>query len=396
MKYILWGLLFVSSTVFAQFSYIPASRTLRPGGVEYDFGADYFQTSKVVDDNGRALNLADGTYYQSLDLSGTGRYGFTKELEMMVSFNARVISAKDIIGTEEYAFNRTGIESATAGFKYGFDEEDGVKYAFEGWYKKALFSNKDYTSGAEPTEIALGEDSREIAIGPSMYIRTNSNNFLSLRVLYRSPAQDLSSEIYSEIEGAMVWSHFAFAIGMENNYSMEGDSYSSDPESKPEIYNGPSEMYNSINRSWSAPYGKVNIALGKTWRIEGRYTQILTGNSTDLGPRISVHLIKRKEDYKEFAKRDSQFKEYTIEGEVSKISNARTACVVNKGLTSGLKEGMPVDFYHFDYVDGNQLIARGVVVKAGASKSMVKILKRYSKERVKEGTVIRAGIITDR
>jgi len=193
----------------------------------------------------------------------------------------------------------------------------------------------------------------------------------------------------------LAWQYVTFAVGMENVYSLETDSYSSDPENKPQVYNGVSEMYNSINRSWSAPYVKSHIALGQFWRIEGRYTQVMTGNSTDIGPRISIHLIKRTETVKEFAKRDSQFKEYTIEGTVSKISKNRSACVVDKGLADGLKEGMGVDFYHFDYVDGNQLVAHGVVVKSGASKAMVKIKKRYSKKRVEEGTVMRSGLISE-
>jgi hypothetical protein len=96
---------------------------------------------------------------------------------------------------------------------------------------------------------------------------------------------------------------------------------------------------------------------------------------------------------KDFSRRDSQFKEYTIEGTISKISKNRSACVVDQGLASGLKEGMSVDFYHFDYVDGNMLIAKGFVIKAGASKSMIKITKRYSKKRLEEGTVMRAGMI---
>ena len=54
---------------------------------------------------------------------------------------------------------------------------------------------------------------------------------------------------------------------------------------------------------------------------------------------------------------------------------------------------MQVDFYYFDYVGGNELIARGVVIKTQVSKAVVQINKRYGRRRVQEGTVIRAGQI---
>lgn len=398
MKLIASLILLMSACAYAQMAYVPAARTLKPEGKEYDFSAHYFQLQSIVNRKGEALKLGEGTSYQRLDLSFTGRYGFTLDFEGHVGINARNIVATDITGAgtsaeQTFNFNRSSLESAFIGFKYGWKEEDGIKFAAEGWYRQALFSNSTYTEGTNPSEIALGDDTREIAIGFNGYIRTDSDNFLSARILYRDPAQGLSAEIFSEVESVIAWQYFAVGIGVENVYSLEGDSFTATPDQKPVIYNGPGEAFGSVNRSWTAPYLRTNIALGKEWRLEGRYTQIMTGNSTDIGPRMSVHLVKRVETNKEFSRVDSQFKEYSIEGTVTKMSKARTACIINKGLAAGIKEGMRIDFYHFDYVDGNQLIAKGSVVKAGASKAMVKILKRYSKKRVKVDTVFRAGII---
>ena len=382
---------------FGQMAYVPHARTLKPDGKEYDFGAEYFQVQSVVDRKGQALKLAEGASYQRLDLNFVGKFGFTEGFEGHVGLNARNVVASDVTGSgaseQTFNFNRSGIESAMLGFKYGWKEDDGVKFAAEGWYRKAMFENKAYDDSFNPTEISMGEDTREIAIGLNFYIRTESDNFLSGRVIYRDPAQGLSSEIFSEFEGVIAWQYFAVALGIENVYSMESDAYTADPENKPLTYHGPSQYFNSVNRSWSAPYVKTHIALGDQWRIEGRYTQVMTGNSTDIGPRLSLHLVKRMETSKDFKRVDSQFKEYTIEGSVSKVSKGRSACIIDKGLAAGVKKDMRIDFYHFDYVDGNQLIAKGVVVKTGASKSMVKLTKRYSKKRVEEGTVFRAGII---
>ena len=55
---------------------------------------------------------------------------------------------------------------------------------------------------------------------------------------------------------------------------------------------------------------------------------------------------------------------------------------------------MKVDFYYFDYLGGNELIASGYVIKANSGKSMIKITRRFSKRKVGEKTIARAGLIT--
>ena len=80
---------------------------------------------------------------------------------------------------------------------------------------------------------------------------------------------------------------------------------------------------------------------------------------------------------------------------MTKVSKSRKLAIVNKGEMDDLKVGMRVDFYYFDYVGGNELIARGVVIKSQVSKAVVQIKKRYGRRRVQEGTVIRAGEIRD-
>ncbi|MCO4754685.1 MAG: hypothetical protein KC478_09380 [Bacteriovoracaceae bacterium] len=69
--------------------------------------------------------------------------------------------------------------------------------------------------------------------------------------------------------------------------------------------------------------------------------------------------------------------------------------IIDAGLREGLEKGSKIDFYHFDYLGGNELIASGYIVKLGATKSMVKITKRYSKKRVEDGTLARGGLIRE-
>ena len=53
---------------------------------------------------------------------------------------------------------------------------------------------------------------------------------------------------------------------------------------------------------------------------------------------------------------------------------------------------LEIDFYEFDYVGGNILLARGTVIQSKSSSAIVKITHRYNtKKELKEGTVARGN-----
>ena len=378
----------------AQNAHIPFARTLLEGAVEYDYYTDYFKTTATVNSAGEKTTLPSDLSYQKLDFGVNGRYGFTSELEGMIGVNGRYIQSNVEFNNEVLGYTKSGLESVIVGIKYGFKEEDSTRYAIEGWYKQAMHSNSFYKGSEEPSTISLGDDGKEMAIGLSFYTRTKSLNFIEGRVLYRNPGADLSSELLSLVQFSTVWKYFALNLGVENVYSLKGDAYTGEEDQKPVIYAGTTSTVNSINRQWTAPYIGMNLALGREWRIETQFAQVYTGVSTDLGPRISVHLVKRKEESKNFAKLDSQFKEYTIEGSVTKLSKSKKVAVADIGLESGLEVGMSVDFYFFDYVGGNELIAKGSVLKVKATQSIIAIQKKYGRRRVDVGTVVRANEVS--
>ena len=393
MKLLLFFILGISNLSYSE-SFISPARTLFKGSSQYDFYTDYSKTKSYVSENGEATSLIGNTKYELLDFGATFSYGVTKQLEAYGGAMGRYITGLGLVSNEEYSLTRVGLHSLIGGFKYSFKEEDGMQYAIEASYRQAMFSNSKY-SGGEPTELALGDDSREIMAGVNVALKTESDNYFTLRAFYRDPSRNLSTEIFSEVDYNIVWSMFLLGIGVENVYSLSNDQFSNNQNLKPQISSGPTLRFNSINRQWTAPYIKSNLAIGKSWRLEFRYTTVLTGNSTDIRDHISFNLIKRKEKSKNIFKvLDNTFKQYRVEALVTKVSKSRKTVMIDKGLADNLKEGMRVDFYHFDYVGGNNLIAYGVALKVGASKSLVKIKKRYSKKRVEEGTVARAGVIS--
>ena len=392
---ILLPLFFVNSAIAENTAYVSPTRTLSKGGTEFNFFTEYFQTTSVVTQEGEAFALAGNNNYQQADFGLNIKYGLTEQFEAIGGIRGRSISALVTVSDEEYALTNTGLESGYIGFKYAFVEEEGVQFAIEGTYSEPFYTNPEYNGGA-PDSIVLGDAGNELSAGLSAMLKTKSLNAMTARVLYREPAKQQSSEVFSEIDFNIVWPSFYMGLGVENVYSLQNDIYSNDQANKPQVSTGPSYLYNSINRSWTAPFFHSAIRLGETWRLAFKYTAVTTGNSTDLGNRISFSLVKRNDKkINSFRVVDQAFKQYSIEGTVSKISKSRKAFMIDRGLAQGLKKGMRVDFFYFDFLGGNELIATGVAIKVGASKSMVQLKKRYTKKRIEVGTVARSGLIVN-
>lgn len=395
MKYffLLIFLLPIESTL--GYTFISPTQTLTKSGTEIKLHSKYFKSQSYVNELGEGFSFNGNDSYEQMDMAVEVRHGLTSQFEAMAGIRGRYITSLVTVNNEEHALSRTGVDSGVVGFKYSFKEEDGIQYAMEGSYRQSFFSNSEYTGG-EPIEIALGDDSREITAGFSVNLKTDSSNHLSTIVLYRDPSKYLSTEIFSQIEFNLVWKYLSLGIGVENVYSLETDEYSNDQQNKPQVSTGPSYYFNSINRQWTAPFFKSSLAIGKSWRGEFQFTSVRTGNSTDIRDELLFSLIKRTDkkidSYKVV---DNSFKQYTVDGVVSKVATSRKTVMIDRGLERGVKKGMRVDFFDFNYVGGNTLIATGSVVRVGASKALVMISKRYSKKRVEVGTVARTGLLTD-
>lgn len=381
----------MSGKAFSQIVYVPYATTLNEKGTEFLFNVEYFQTTAIVNTENQSAELADGISHNRIDFNAIGKYGLTPGLELIGGVRGRSIQSNFSYLNEDYSLSNSGLESIIAGFKFAFKEVERIMYGFEGYYRKAMHTNEEF-NGGELDSIALGDDSREYGLGGNFYFRSTGGNFLDIHLLYRSPGEDLSQEIFSRSQFGLVWNYVALYAGVENVTSLGNDPYTDDVENKPIVVQGASGMFNSINRQWTAPYLGLNIALGTNWRLGFEYAQVATGSSTDLGPRFGITLAKRTSPVKsEFAKRNAKFKQYQVEGSVIKLSKSRKVAVIDKGLANGIEKGMAVDFYYFDYVGGNELIAKGKVLKAKTAKALVRIIKRYSRRRVEEGTTFRAG-----
>jgi len=382
----------IFKSALANITYVPKSSPLYDEGNEFKVTLDYFESLKNIDSNGNTVEFSEGERYWRADLDLSMAYGFSDEFQARIGTILRGNSSSQRIGDEVYSFSNTALKSTYIHFLYRLPKQDQTEYSIEAFYENNLFTNSESTSSV-PEELILGDDGSNVGVGLLVTYYSASQNFITGRGQYRNPSESLSSEWFLQAEGGLVWNKFSMIAGAEYVYSLEQDAYTNDPQDKPRYDTGNTSLYNSINRSWLAPYLGFNFSLGSRWRFEFLTKPRISGNSTDIGNNYIFTLARRNADNKDYELKYSAFKEYTVEANIVKISKTRDTVIIDAGVIQGLENGSKVDFYFFDYVDGNRLIASGYVVKAGANKSMVKITKKLGKKRVDENTLVRGGLL---
>jgi hypothetical protein len=247
----------------------------------------------------------------------------------------------------------------------------------------SYFTNKGDES------FILGDDGAEYSLGLGGTYAFKKNNFLTGKFGYRNPGSDLSDEIYWQIEGALVWKNLALVAGVDGLSSLNNDPYQDNDLDRPILNTGSTFLYNSINRGFISPYAGVNFAFGQTWRIELRGSRPMNGNSTDLGTDFGFSLFRRVEaDLKKQS--DKTFKEYDFEAVIKKVSPQNGYVVIDKGLADDVQKGTKIDFFEFDFLGGNILVASGIVIQVKSDTSVVKISQIFNdKNQLKEGFVAR-------
>ena len=381
------------SGAWAQTSYVAPTKTLQSKAYQLGFAGDYFNSSKRIDKDGKETSFTDGEKFSRLQGEVTGFYGLTDQFQIGGGVRFRQNASTMMNSSnEEETDTSTGVQSTFVNLMYAFKPVDRLRYVIEGSFRYMPYTNEEST-GSDVGSLILGDDGSEYSGGVGVTYASKTNNFLTLRTGLRSPGRDLSSEIYWQVEGALAWRYVALVAGVDGVSSMNNDPHEDEPANKPNYNRGVSELYNSTNREWIAPYAGINLALGKNWRMEFKGSQVVSGRSTDLGTSFGIALIRRVDESKKTQRADTKFKEYDIEATITKVSPKQGYVVIDKGVSDDVQKGMKIDFYEFDYVGGNVLLARGTVIQTKASTAIVKITQTYNtKKALKEGVIARGSL----
>jgi len=370
--------------------YIPFARLLNAEGYEIYLGGDYFKTDRTVNEKANTSKLEEGEKFTRTQGFAGFRYGLAKSFQFGVGGVYRSHTSSDLRNNQIFDSSNSGLQSIITDLKLGMGSSGQLAYSLEAFFRYVPYSYSDIRDTANfnyEDDLVLGDVGSAFGAGVASTYSTLNNNYFSLRAGWRRPGTYLSPEIYWQGEAALVWSGFALVAGVDGVSSLKNGD-----ETRP-IYNtGSSQLYHGFNREWVSPYLGVNLALGDTWRAEFKASQTVSGRSTDLGQTFGLQLVRRVE--KDLSRaRDARFKAYDLEASVSKVSPKQGYLVIDKGLADDISKGMKFDFYDFDYIGGNDLVASGIVVKVQADTAIVKITKVYNaKKPLKTGLVGRAKL----
>lgn len=378
--------IFLSYQAFAQTSYVVPTRILMKKGYQLSIGGDYFKSRSKLDEDGGTLSYTEDESFQRIQGEVAGLYGLTENLQIGGRVRFRQNSSTNAMGTE----NSNGVESTYVNLIYAFKPIGQYHYSLEGGFGLRPFNNEEGSVGNEG-KLIIGDDGNDTYIGAGLTYATKTNNFFTIRGGYRDPGKNISDEFYWDVQGAIAWSYVALVAGAQGVSSLKNDPYRNNFQDKPSYYTGATNLYNGRNREWFAPYAGLNLAMGKTWRIELTGSQVISGKSTDLGTSYSFNLVKRVED-KKSNRADQVFKEYDFEASITKISPKKGYVVIDKGLSDDVRKGMKIDFFEFDYVGGNILVARGVVYDSKSDSAIVKISHIFNTQKsLRVGNVARGS-----
>lgn len=375
-------------------SYVAPTRVLAAKGYQLGVYTDYFTRTELRDEKGKKVEEADDYKFNRVQTEVSGQYGATNDLQFGVGFRFRQnvgMQPDENDTTQDVKATGSGLQSTFLNLMFAFKQVDRVQYTLEGTFRYSPYTNNEYEVGDDQTKAILGDTGNEYSAGLGMSYISTTKNYLTVRGGYRRPGSDISDEIYWQAEGAMAWSYIALVAGVDGVTSLKNDPYEDDEENRP-LYNSPTNLYNTKNREWITPYAGINIALGNTWRVELKGSQSIQGRSTDLGTTFGINLIRRVEK-SETRLVDSKFKTYDLEATVTKISPKKEYVVIDKGIADDFNKGMRVDFFEFDYIGGNVLVATGVIIKTKSDSAIVKITQRFNtKKELKEGLIGRATL----
>ncbi|MCK5882624.1 MAG: hypothetical protein KAG61_02960 [Bacteriovoracaceae bacterium] len=369
-------------------AYIPPAHTVGEKGHQLSVVGSYFQSTGSYDNSGALLERTEGTSFSSINTEATVRYGISEAFEVRLGGRYRMNSSND--GASE--FTVSGFESYFGGAKYRFRPYGKLTYALDAQYRASAHSSDKYDGpiNAPTDEMILGDQGTEITTGLHLAYALTRQSTFSAYGAYRIPYDDLSDEVIFNAE--LAWrtqgNGFAALLGVEGIHSLETSEYSEDPTGRPYAYAGDTQLYNSVNRSYMAPYVGVNLSSGSI-ALQLKAAAVVMGNWTDAGYEFSSGLVFTGLGKKQSYRKVDKFKEYEIEASVIKLSPRGKFVKIDQGVSHDVTKNMKIDIYKTDYFGGNILVASGRVYQVGSDWAIVKLAKKFRKVQIRVGFTAR-------
>lgn len=369
--------------------YAPKTESIRIKSFQLEGTGSMFTTTGNFDIDGEKIPLDETTDFQKIDLDMLLRYGYGHQLELRGGGRFRMVQSL----TEEIDVTNSAIESFVLGAKYSLKPKAGSnwKFAVDFELRNTFYTNETYASGEviPDDEIVLGDSGTSFMGGVhASYSPSSKSYILSGSGFFHRPPNNLSAEIITHLELMIPFTKLAIGGGVDSVFSLEQDEFTSAPFQKPRLATGATTLFNSINRSFMAPYFKVYYSFNEL-ALFAQIGSTISGTSTDEGNLIAGGFVWNWGGVDPNKARVQRFKEYNIEASVIQVSPRGKFIKIDKGIAQGVEKGARFDIYETDFFGGNTLIATGIIFEVNADAAIVRLDRMLENKEVKTGATAR-------
>ncbi|MBF0363627.1 MAG: hypothetical protein HQK49_21590 [Oligoflexia bacterium] len=384
------------------------AQALHDGLFEVEFTNSIFKTSNHYDNEGNSVRQSNNENYQKFDNDLTLSYGLENDIELRsgIRYRSNNSSINDGNGNN-INNNNSGLESWMTGVKYNlYKKIEGSKlYITSDFFLRIPLYNvkersNDPTQSYLSDEITLGDPGNTYSLGihlSGIGIGSGSGIDFLYQTFYNSSLalvlpMGLSYEINYNFEIAYpFWEkRVAPYIGMQGVYSLKNDPYTNNPNDKPTINRGPTNLYDSTNREYISYLLGLNFKIIDSIKCGIKYIKIYRGTSTDGGDEfiLGVTWNQIPPSEKDLIFEGIKKGTFDVEAKVIKISPREGHIIIDKGITNDIEKGMSIGIYDSKIISTETLIAVGYVQEVTPESSIVKILSTNKQKKLQIGQYV--------
>lgn len=377
---------FSQATSFGFGRVYESEATPLPVGASFtNISAGFSSTVSQIDPNGNEITFSDDVSYTLFDLNVDYQYAVMPKFQLLTGLKARYASSGDSTET----ITSAGLESFYLGAFYALDKKHGRDFALNAIYRFRPYSVDTYASAAPSDEIILGDGGNDIEFNFLAKFESTKWTSYDFKIGYRVPGAPISAEIPFELRWVKHYIDWAFWLSANGVYSLGGDDYTDNPSAKPVVASGYTARWNSINRQILNLDVTAQTIVSNKYRLYAKLGSTLLATSADKqfyatgGVSWTTGGKSAQQTFEE------SFKEYTLEGNVIKVSPRGVFVKIDHGSLDDIQKGDVVDIYKTDYFGGNILVAQGRVFEVASNTSIVKIVAKYRKVPIEKGFAAR-------
>ncbi|MFG1486936.1 hypothetical protein [Halobacteriovorax sp. RZ-2] len=358
---------------------------LNKGASRVKIEGSFSSTLSQVDSDGNEVVYNDDVSYNLLDANLDYQYAIMSKFQLLAGLKGRYVSSGDTNETQTTA----GLESFYIGAFYGLDKKRGRDFALSAIYRFRPYTVDTYSGSAPSDELILGDGGNDIKVNFLAKFESTKWTSYDFKIGYRIPGAPISSEVTFDARLVKHYVDWAFWFSANGVYSLGGDEYTDNPNSKPIVASGYTSRWNSINRQFVNLDASAQTIFGNKYLAYATVGTKVLGTSTDKDFYTTIGLSWTTGGVTAQQKFEESFKEYSVEANVIKVSPRGVFIKIDHGSLDDIQAGNIVDIYKTDYFGGNILVAQGKVYEVSSASAIVKVVARYRKVPIEKGFAAR-------